>query len=90
MVYPGLLRFFPGFQAVRQQSVCLLVVEQVMVEASPDIGGVWRYDHDKPGGVFEQTRATSSLHFMHAADFPFPEGTPDFPSHTARASRSRR
>jgi dimethylaniline monooxygenase (N-oxide forming) len=55
--------------------------EPTVFEASDDIGGVWRYDHDQPGGVFEQTRATSSLHFMHAADFPFPEGTPDFPSH---------
>ncbi len=59
-----------------------LGLEPVCFEASNDIGGVWRYREDVPGGVFKNTRATSSKHFLHASDFPMPEALPDFPHHT--------
>ncbi len=47
-------------------------------EETDDIGGVWVFRRDVPGGVAKQTRATSSKHFMHASDFPLPPGLPDF------------
>ncbi|WP_218673908.1 NAD(P)-binding domain-containing protein, partial [Candidatus Entotheonella palauensis] len=31
---------------------------------------------------FKNTRVTSSKHFLHASDFPMPEGISDFPHHT--------
>ena len=58
-----------------------LGLEPVCFEASDDIGGVWRYRENVPGGVFKNTRVTSSKHFLHASDFPMPEELPDFPHH---------
>ncbi len=50
-------------------------------EARDCLGGVWNYRTDRPGGVFEATRVTSSKHFLHASDYPFPESVGDFPHH---------
>ena len=51
-------------------------------EATDHIGGVWKYREDRPGGVFKNTRATASKHFLHASDFPMDPATPEFPYHT--------
>jgi dimethylaniline monooxygenase (N-oxide forming) len=51
-------------------------------EGTDSIGGVWKYRADRPGGVFEATRVTSSKHFLHPSDFPFPASSPEFPHHT--------
>ena len=48
-------------------------------ESSDSVGGIWKYRPERPGGVFEATRVTSSKHFLHPSDFPFPETTPEFP-----------
>ena len=50
-------------------------------EATDHIGGVWKYREDRPGGVFKNTRATASKHFLHASDFPMDPATPEFPYH---------
>jgi dimethylaniline monooxygenase (N-oxide forming) len=58
-----------------------LGLEPVCFEESDTIGGVWRFRNDRPGGVFRDTIATSSKHFLHASDLPF-ENVPDFPHHS--------
>jgi dimethylaniline monooxygenase (N-oxide forming) len=65
-------------------------LEPVCFEATDDIGGVWRYRGDRPGGVFRGTRATSSKHFLHASDFPLPAGLADFPHHSEIMTYLRR
>ena len=48
-------------------------------EASDSVGGIWNYRPDRPGGVFEATRVTSSKHFLHPSDYPLPASFPEFP-----------
>lgn len=50
-------------------------------EANNCIGGIWKYREETPGGVFKNTRVTSSKHFLHASDFPI-EAPTDFPYHS--------
>ncbi len=68
-----------GIYATKWLAECGL--EVTCFDRRSDIGGVWNYRRDAVGGVFEQTRATSSKHFLHACDFPFDPSVPDFPDH---------
>jgi hypothetical protein len=51
------------------------------------VGGNWVFD-DASGhsSVFETTHIISSRRYSEYADFPFPEGTPDYPGHTDLAA----
>ncbi len=51
-------------------------------EKDDDIGGIWRYRENEPGGVWQSVHAVSSKTFLHASDFPMPDGYPSFPHHT--------
>lgn len=69
-----------GIYAVRWLSEAGLDV--TCFEASDSVGGIWKFRPDRPGGVFDATRVTSSKHFLHPSDFPFPLSTPEFPHRT--------
>ena len=68
-----------GLYATKWMSECGLDV--TCFEASDCIGGIWKYRENRPGGVFENTRVTSSKHFLHASDFPMKRSLSDFPDH---------
>ena len=54
----------------------------VCYEASDAIGGNWVYSADpERHSVYESTHIISSIRLSAFEDFPFPPGTPDFPSH---------
>ena len=55
-------------------------LEAELVEKDGVLMGVWHCDKH-PGGVIQHTHATSSIAYMQPSDFPFPEGTPEFPRH---------
>lgn len=55
--------------------------EPEVFEKSHNFMGQWHI-HNGPGGVIRHTHATSSIGYLHPSDFPFPEGTPDFPHHS--------
>ena len=51
------------------------------------VGGNWVFDADSGhSSVFETTHIISSRAFSEYADFPFPDGTPDYPGHAALAA----
>ena len=50
-------------------------------DQKPYLGGVWKYDQENAGGVFEHTIATSSKYFMHASDLSIDTSFPVFPTH---------
>src|SRR3989338_4912949 len=52
-----------------------------LFEKDYDIGGVWLYRPNRPGGVFENTHTTASKAYLHASDFPMPDSTAHFPHH---------
>ena len=55
----------------------------VVLEKGPDIGGVWRYDPERPaGGVLASTITTSSISSTEMSDFPMPDDFPEFPRHS--------
>ena len=56
-------------------------IDVTCFEARDTIGGIWKFHEDRPGGVMESTRVTSSKHFLHPSDFPFPESSLEFPYH---------
>ena len=53
-----------------------------LFESSNSIGGVWKYNKKKSGGVLKNTYASSSLTFLHPTDYPFPDETPEFSHHS--------
>ena len=53
-----------------------------LFESSDDIGGVWKYRPNCDGGFLENGHTSSSIHFLHPSDFPFPDNTPQFPHHS--------
>lgn len=57
-------------------------LDATLYESSDDIGGVWNYRENIPGGVWRNAYATSSKTFMHPSDFPLPDDIPIFPHHT--------
>lgn len=56
--------------------------EATLFEQKDHIGGVWQYQEDVPGGVWESAHATSSKTYLHASDYPMPEKFPLFPHHS--------
>ena len=51
-------------------------------ERCAGVGGNWRFnDPSGHSSVFETTHIISSKFTSHYEDFPFPSGTPDYPSH---------
>jgi dimethylaniline monooxygenase (N-oxide forming) len=57
-------------------------LRSVLLEARPEIGGVWAFtEDDRYGGVMETTQMTSSRCVTEASDFPFPDDYPHFPNH---------
>ena len=51
-------------------------------ERCEGVGGNWRFnDPSGHSSVFETTHIISSKYTSFYEDFPFPEGTPDYPSH---------
>ncbi len=56
-------------------------LEATCFEATDSVGGIWKFREDRPGGVFKNTRTTTSKHYLHASDFPMHESLSDFPYH---------
>lgn len=54
--------------------------EVTAYEKEAELGGVWVYREDVPGGVFKYTHSTSSKSFMHACDYPMDESWAHFPN----------
>jgi hypothetical protein len=72
-----------GFAGIYSLKYCIQEgLSCKLFETSDDIGGVWKYSKDTPGGVLENTFTSSSLHFLHPTDFPFPKNTSEFPHHS--------
>lgn len=52
-------------------------------EAADQVGGNWVFrDDEGHSSVYETTHIISSKYWSAYEDFPFPEGTPDYPAHT--------
>lgn len=49
-------------------------------DARAYVGGLWRYSTDESLSAAENTVFNSSIYRSAASDFPFPEGTDDFPT----------
>ena len=72
-----------GFSGIYSLKYCLQEkLKCKLFEGSNTIGGIWKYNKDKSGGVLKNSHASSSLAFLHPTDFPFPEGTAEFPHHS--------
>ena len=58
--------------------------EQLTVfEKSDQVGGNWVYRNEAGhSSVYDTTHIISSKYYSEYEDFPFPEGTPDYPHHT--------
>ncbi|PWN57347.1 flavin-containing monooxygenase [Abyssibacter profundi] len=53
-----------------------------LFEMSDQVGGNWVFrDEPSHSSVYETTHIISSKYWSAYEDFPFPEGTPDYPSH---------
>jgi thioredoxin reductase len=52
-----------------------------VIEKRDEIGGLWNFSSSETS-VCSETYATSSKDYLQYSDFPFEEGTPDFPHHT--------
>ena len=50
-------------------------------DASRSVGGIWDVEADGVGGGYRSLQTNTSIEKMRYSDFPFPENTPDFPSH---------
>jgi dimethylaniline monooxygenase (N-oxide forming) / hypotaurine monooxygenase len=66
---------------------CLLDegLEPVVYEQASQIGGLWNYDEALPDGggvMYRSLRTNTSRHTLAFSDFPLPETTADFPSHS--------
>jgi dimethylaniline monooxygenase (N-oxide forming) len=64
---------------------CLLEegVEPVVFEQSAEIGGVWNFHEDEPGGggpAYRSLHTNTSRQTTAFSDFPFPSSLPDFPA----------
>ena len=55
--------------------------EADILEAQPDLGGLWNYSTDA-SRVYASATMISSKPFTQFPDFPMPEVFPDYPSHT--------
>tara|TARA_Y100000817_G_C16862078_1_gene546240 strand:- start:7611 stop:9173 length:1563 start_codon:yes stop_codon:yes gene_type:complete len=72
-----------GFSGIYSLKYCLEHdLDATLFEASDHLGGVWKYRPDCNGGVLKTTHASSSIHYLHPLDFPFPDDTPLFPHHS--------
>jgi len=72
-----------GFSGIYALKYCIQEkLECKLFEGSDTIGGIWKYNKNKSGGVFKNTHASSSIGFLHPTDYPFPEDTPEFPHHS--------
>lgn len=49
-------------------------------DTRPYVGGLWKYSTDESLSAAENTVFNSSIYRSAASDFPFPEGTDDFPT----------
>jgi dimethylaniline monooxygenase (N-oxide forming) len=49
-------------------------------DARPYVGGLWKYSNDASLSAAEGTVFNSSIYRSAISDFPFPEGTDDFPT----------
>ncbi|MFZ0547154.1 MAG: NAD(P)-binding domain-containing protein [Candidatus Promineifilaceae bacterium] len=56
--------------------------EAELFEKDSAVGGIWRYNENKPGGVWRSVYAVTSKTYLHASDFPMPDDYPLFPHHT--------
>ncbi|MFK7927358.1 MAG: flavin-containing monooxygenase [Myxococcota bacterium] len=69
---------------------CLLdagIQDLVVFDRGRKVGGNWVFDAESGhSSVFETTHIISSKTYSQYADFPFPEGTPDYPSHAHLAA----
>jgi cation diffusion facilitator CzcD-associated flavoprotein CzcO len=52
-----------------------------VIEKRDEIGGLWNFSSSETS-VCSETYATSSKDYLQYSDFPFEEGTPEFPHHT--------
>jgi dimethylaniline monooxygenase (N-oxide forming) len=51
-------------------------------EKGSDIGGMWRYENDNGvSSAYRSLHIDTSIKNLAYSDFPFPPGSPDFPSH---------
>ena len=72
-----------GFSGLYSLKYCLEHgLDATLFESTDDLGGVWKYRADTGGGVLKSTHASSSIHYLHPLDFPFPDDTPLFPHHS--------
>jgi len=53
----------------------------IVLEKTNDVGGIWVYRENHPGGCYLKTRTTASKAYLHASDFPFSEEVGHFPDH---------
>ena len=62
-----------GFAGIYNLKYCIQEgLECVLFESTNDLGGVWKYRPDQPGGFLKDGHVSSSIHFLHPTDFPFP------------------
>ena len=55
----------------------------VVYEKSDQVGGNWVYrEGEGHSSVYDTTHIISSKYYSEYEDFPFPEGTPDYPHHS--------
>ena len=75
-----------GIAAVR----CLReagLTDIVCFDRGKQVGGNWVFDADSGhSSVFETTHIISSRRYSEYQDFPFPDGTPDYPGHADLAA----
>jgi cation diffusion facilitator CzcD-associated flavoprotein CzcO/3-oxoacyl-(acyl-carrier-protein) synthase len=55
--------------------------EVTVFEASDSIGGLWRYDEKRRGGVYSTTMYQTTKFISSFCDFPFDDGVSAFPMH---------
>ena len=56
------------------------VKKVIVLDKNPEPFGVWNINNHP--SVYEKTHTVSSKLYMTITDFPFPEGTPEFPHHS--------
>jgi hypothetical protein len=58
------------------------LTDTVVFDRGSEVGGNWVFDADSGhSSVFETTHIISSRKYSEYLDFPWPEGTPDYPGH---------
>jgi hypothetical protein len=66
------------------------LVDTTVIDRGDEVGGNWVFDsRSGHSSVFETTHIISSKKFSEYQDFPFPPGTPDYPSHRDLAAYFR-